>query len=128
MIFLRIVYERLPDSSSHIFEFAFQDLSKSEEPPLETSLDPSLVLASQRFVSQHYLTSDGKWGVQSDKVWDTYLDWLSQEGLLTSSRQSRTPVEGVSASLDDLRAGKVGEKISRESVPSRELFTNEYLS
>lgn len=105
-----------------------QDLSKKEEPGLESPLDPSLVLASQRVLSEHYLNSDGRWGVQSDKVWETYIDWLAAEGLLTSARQSREPVEGVSASLDDLRAGKVGEKVPRESVKSAELFTNEYLS
>ena len=40
--------------------------------------------------------------------WERFVDWLAERGLLTSAMPSRAPVEGVSASLDDLRAGQGG--------------------
>lgn len=59
--------------------------------------------------------------------WDAFLDWLSDNGLLTSAVPSRTPVEGFSASLDDLRAGRAGRPLARSAVSSNKLFTNEFL-
>jgi hypothetical protein len=58
---------------------------------------------------------------------DTYLDWLSEHGLLTTFTQSRQPIDGTSATLDELRFGKTGDLIQRESVPSSKLFTNDFL-
>ena len=34
---------------------------------------------------------------------NTYLDWLHEAKLLTATRQSRSPEDGVSATLDELR-------------------------
>ena len=76
---------------------------------------------------QHFLTKDGKWGVQDKSRWDGFLDWLSEKKLLTTKVQSRNAVEGVSASLDDLRLGDVGDIVPRESVSSAALFTNAFL-
>lgn len=76
---------------------------------------------------QHYLDSAGEWGLMSGGRWDAFLDWLSDKGLLTSAMQSRAPIQGVSASLDDLRQGRAGEAIPREAVKSADLFTNEFL-
>lgn len=60
--------------------------------------------------------------------WSNFLDWLSESGLLTSKVQSRTGVgEGSAASLDALRAGDVGELISRDSIDAQSLFTNDLL-
>jgi hypothetical protein len=35
--------------------------------------------------------------------------------------------DGVSTTLDGLRAGDAGERISPDSVPSSSLFTNDFL-
>lgn len=58
--------------------------------------------------------------------WSKFLDWLSESGLLTSKVQSRDGV-GSAASLDALRAGDVGELISRDSIDAQSLFTNDLL-
>ncbi len=76
---------------------------------------------------QHFLTKDGLWGVQDKTRWERFLDWLSDRQLLTTSLQSRNKVEGVTASLDDLRLGKAGEIIPRGSLSSDVLFTNAFL-
>ena len=55
------------------------------------------------------------------------MDWLHAQGLLTTLKPSRTPVDGESASLDDLREGKAGEMIPRESIKVQELFTTDFL-
>jgi len=78
-------------------------------------------------VLQHFLTKDGLWGVQDKTRWEKFLDWLSDRQLLTTSVQSRNKVEGVTASLDDLRLGKAGEIIPRDSLSSDALFTNAFL-
>ena len=43
--------------------------------------------------------------------WQEYCDCLDEAGLLTNLAQSRTPVGGQSATLDDLRAGRAGERV-----------------
>ncbi|CAL8460828.1 g359 [Coccomyxa elongata] len=91
------------------------------------SMDEKLATASQEMVSMHYLDAAGRWGHMQADRWDKFLDWLDDKGLLTSAMPSRNPVEGVSASLDDLRAGKAGQKIPRSSVNATDLFTNEFL-
>eukprot|EP00959_Pyramimonas_sp_CCMP1952_P091511 1915860-Pyramimonas_sp.AAC.1 len=50
---------------------------------------------SQRELSGAYLDAEGKWGRMEAARWDMYLDWLSEEGLLTTFTQSRTPREGA---------------------------------
>ena len=60
--------------------------------------------------------------------WEQFLDWLSDNGLLTSKVQSRTTGGGDTASLDALRAGDAGETIPRNSVSTDSLFTNSYLT
>jgi hypothetical protein len=62
-----------------------------------------------------------------ERRWDAFLDWLSKNGLLTSLMPSRSPMEGVSASLDDLRAGRAGQPVPRSSISSSKLFTNDFL-
>lgn len=93
----------------------------------DTPLDQGLVIDSMHMLSEHFLTKDGLWGVQDKIRWDRFLDWLSDRQLLTTSLQSRNTVEGVTASLDDLRIGKAGEIIPRDSLSSDALFTNAFL-
>lgn len=76
---------------------------------------------------QHFLTTDGRWGRQDKARWDAFLDWLSDRKLLTTKVQSRTVVQGLSASLDDLRQGDAGEVIPRDMLVSDALFTNNFL-
>jgi len=59
--------------------------------------------------------------------WDSFLDWLSSKGLLTTKVQSRGPAGDCTSSLDGLRSGDAGEVIPREAVSSSSLFTNDFL-
>ena len=76
---------------------------------------------------QNYLDANGRWGMMESQRWDAFLDWLSDKGLLTSTMPSRKPVEGQSASLDDLRQGRAGERIPRDAVKSADMFTTSFL-
>lgn len=77
---------------------------------------------------QHFLAKDGRWGWQDKARWDAFLDWLSDRKLLTTKVQSRTVVQGLTASLDNLRQGDAGEVIPRDMLVSDALFTNDFLS
>eukprot|EP00730_Choanoeca_flexa_P012723 TRINITY_DN4557_c0_g1_i2.p1 TRINITY_DN4557_c0_g1~~TRINITY_DN4557_c0_g1_i2.p1 ORF type:complete len:322 (+),score=76.43 TRINITY_DN4557_c0_g1_i2:30-968(+) len=68
-------------------------------------LDDDHLLEAQRYMSDHYLTSDGDWGVMEADVWNKFMDFIKTTG-------------------DDvqLRDG------SRQPWPeARDLWTNEYL-
>ncbi|KAA6428902.1 MAG: hypothetical protein FRX49_01012 [Trebouxia sp. A1-2] len=93
----------------------------------DTPLDVGWVVDSMQMLSEHFLTKDGLWGVQDKTRWERFLDWLSDRQLLTTSVQSRKKVKSVTASLDDLRSGKAGEIIPRNSLSSDALFTNAFL-
>lgn len=96
--------------------------------PLPGPLDPDMVLQSQQQISQQYLNpSSGSWGVMDVGVWSKFLDWLSDSGLLTGKVQSRQAGRPHTSSLEELRAGDVGEAIARESVNAADLATNAYL-
>ena len=83
------------------------------------------LLLNNAYLMQHFLDKQKQWGRQEKARWDGFLDWLSDKGLLTTKVQSRTSVDG--ASLDDLRQGKSGEQVPRDSLPADRLFTNAYL-
>ena len=87
-------------------------------------LDARLVQASQKELAKAYLDGEGRWGRMTDERWSTYLDWLSESGLLTTFLQSRAPVAWVSASLDDLRKGNAGDIIPRDSLPASSLYVD----
>mmetsp|Transcript_5522 Transcript_5522/g.18649 ORF Transcript_5522/g.18649 Transcript_5522/m.18649 type:complete len:193 (+) Transcript_5522:817-1395(+) len=90
------------------------------------AIDPALAKGSAEFLSGKFLDPDTKeWGKMDAAVWDEYIDWLWESGLLTTGTQSRHPDGGKTFSLDDLRAGSAGERIPRDSVPV--VFTNGYL-
>ena len=55
--------------------------------------------------------------------WDSWLDWLHANGLLTGAMHSRTPDGLLKVSLDELRQGKGGELLPRGSVAAGQLFT-----
>mmetsp|Transcript_29626 Transcript_29626/g.64442 ORF Transcript_29626/g.64442 Transcript_29626/m.64442 type:complete len:357 (-) Transcript_29626:139-1209(-) len=90
----------------------------------QVELNAELVLESQKVLGPAYLDAEGRWGRMTEERWTKYLDWLHEAGLLTTMVQSRTPKEGVSASLDDLRAGNVGEKIDKSALPATSLYVD----
>ncbi|KAL3142310.1 hypothetical protein ABBQ38_002651 [Trebouxia sp. C0009 RCD-2024] len=114
------------------YEFAAQHPEEAAEllcqTASDTALDKEMVKESMQMLSQHFLTKDGRWGRQDKARWDAFLDWLADRKLLTTKVQSRTTVQGQTASLDDLRRGDAGEVIPRELFVADALFTNDFLS
>jgi ABC-type nitrate/sulfonate/bicarbonate transport system substrate-binding protein len=46
-------------------------------------LDPALVAASQAWISPRYQADAPRWGEQSASVWQSYADWMTNNGILT---------------------------------------------
>lgn len=82
----------------------------------------------QKILSTCYLNADGNWGLMTTQKWTEFLEWLGTNGLLTSKIQSRVPVEGLSTSLDGLRAGDTGDAILLTPSFIDQLFTNDLFS
>jgi hypothetical protein len=112
------------EAADILFDAVASDIKRGAMAALPIPLDREMCRASQEYVSARYLSSEGHWGVMQQKMWDDFLDWLSENGLLTTAIQSRK--EG-GTSLDDLRQGKVGDTIPREKVISTQMFTNSFL-
>lgn len=98
-----------------------------ECPDLPTPIDINVLKGSAQVVKECSLNGDGKWGHMEADRWDKFLDWLSEQGLLTTKVQSRGGASDDTASLDGLRGGDAGEPIPRNSVKAETLFTNEFL-
>jgi len=92
------------------------------------SLVPEQVRESQKIIGKYYIADNGKWGRICKKKAQTFFDWLSENGLLTTLMQSRSPVPGVSTTLDELRDGDPGRPVPTEEVNPDEIFTNKYFS
>lgn len=90
----------------------------------EKTPHPTDKSAPPRYGVGRYLDAEGKWGRMTKARWAEYLDWLSEADLLTTFVQSRAPTPGLSASLDDLRAGNAGEPIPRESIQATQLYAS----
>ena len=48
-------------------------------------LDPELVKASQKWISQYYQADAPRWGEQKGSVWQGYSDWMVENGILQAS-------------------------------------------
>jgi len=47
-----------------------------------SELDPELVTASQKYLSQQYKGDSPKWGLMEKSIWDNFSDWMFENGLL----------------------------------------------
>ena len=117
------------------FQYASKHPQETAEIFIENSLVPkdhpiytkAFLVRSMEILSRTFLTPEGSWGSMERKRWDTYLDWLDENGLLTTYTNSRHPKEGISTSLDKLRSGQGGARIPRQEIDSRDIFTNDFL-
>ncbi|HEY4553218.1 MAG TPA: ABC transporter substrate-binding protein [Bacillaceae bacterium] len=48
----------------------------------EPDLDPELVKKSQEWLAPRYKDDAAKWGEQKKEVWENYMDWMLDKGLL----------------------------------------------
>ena len=97
---------------------------------LPVPLDAAVLKGSVAHVATLLLNTDGRWGVMEQSRWDAFLDWLSENQLLTTHVQSRNSSSDKSAgttSLDGLRGGDAGDVIPRDSVHATAMFTNAFL-
>ena len=124
--FLAATAEGYEFAAAHPDEAAKELVEGAQELCGDSELDLEMCVRSQRKLSPSYLNSDGRWGRQTKGRWDAYLDWLDEEGLLTTHANSRKPVKGQSATLDGLRAGDVGARIPRAQVRAESIFTNAF--
>ena len=92
----------------------------------DASLDITMVERSMAKLATAILDDRGRWGTMERGRWDSYLDWLAEEGLLTTFVNSRMP-SATSATLDELRAGRAGDPIPRAAVSAAQLFTTAFL-
>ena len=81
------------EAADILFDAVASDIKRGAMAALPIPLDREMCRASQEYVSARYLSSEGHWGVMQQKMWDDFLDWLSENGLLTTAIQSRK--EGV---------------------------------
>ena len=88
-------------------------------------VDGKVAEAACAATAEFVLDAEGAWGRQDGARWTGWVAWLQRNGLLTSLLPSRAPVEGVSASLDDLRCGAAGDPC--DAPPADELWTNDLL-
>ena len=98
-----------------------------ECPDLPTPINIDVLKGSAHVVKGCSLNGDGKWGRMEASRWDKFLDWLSDQGLLTTKVQTRGTATDDTTSLDGLRGGDAGDVIPRESVKAETLFTNAFL-
>ena len=59
--------------------------------------DPEFLRASQRRVADAYLTADGRWGVMTEERWEEFVEWLADEGILTTPDGDPIPAADLPA-------------------------------
>jgi len=108
---------------------AAADLVRLAKADSGVELDAGMCEESASYIATKALTTEagaGQWGRMDPEVWAAYLGWLDTNGLLTTAKQSRHPdADDNSVSLDQLRAGEVGQMIPLASIPV--VFTNDFL-
>jgi len=60
--------------------------------------DLDVLEASQRQLASAYLTTDGEWGTMTHSRWNAFVEWLADNGILTT-------IDGEPIPADDIDAG-----------------------
>ncbi|MCK5566513.1 MAG: ABC transporter substrate-binding protein, partial [Actinomycetia bacterium] len=53
-----------------------------------SELDSEMVIASQEYLSGHYMGDSPRWGVMEKSVWDNFSNWMYENNLLQSNLES----------------------------------------
>lgn len=93
-------YQHAAREPEHAAELLF---AAAQHPALS---DSAFVQHSQRVIAPDYCTAAGQWGVMETDRWATFLDWLSEHGVLLDTD---------------------GQPIPRDAVHAADLFTNTLL-
>ena len=122
-------YASNPYNKDEVATFMQNGANDGSFPGTEKTISHEFICRSLEILGPTFVDQNtGKWGHMTHERWDTYLDWLDENHLLTTFINSRQPKEGISATLEQLRSGHAGSRIPRTSIDSTTLFTNEYLS
>ena len=75
------------------YEFAIRNPDESADLLVAAvpELDPELVKASQKWISDYYQADAPRWGEQKESVWQGYSDWMAENDIL------QTPISGKDA-------------------------------
>ncbi len=76
--------EKFIKATSEGYNFAINNPEEAADILLEHApeLDSTLVLESQKWLSERYAGKEKAWGIQKYEVWERYTDWLVARGLL----------------------------------------------
>lgn len=88
--------------------------------------DDNLMRRSVVAASETFLNEDGQALMMQEGKWAGFLDWLSENGMLTTKMQSRHGGQDKTT-LDGLRQGDAGDAIKRDTIQANHLFTSGYL-
>jgi ABC-type nitrate/sulfonate/bicarbonate transport system substrate-binding protein len=47
-----------------------------------SGLDRDLIIASQKYLADKYVTDSGKWGLMKPEIWDTFSSWMFDKKLI----------------------------------------------
>jgi len=72
------------------YQFAIKNPEKAAEILLAdvSELDREMVIASQKYLSDQYISDAPKWGVMKKEIWYQYGNWMHENNLLYSSFES----------------------------------------
>lgn len=124
--FLKQTAEGMKYAVTHKQEAADLVISSCKVLFPDFSFDEDLMRRSVSAASDTFLTEEGRALVMNEDKWNGFLDWLSENGLLTTKIQSRVGGEGKTT-LDGLRQGDAGDNIPRQAIQADHLFTTAYL-
>lgn len=76
--------EKFMDATIKGYNFVIENPDEGAEILLKNApeLDKNLVYASQKWLSSRYAGNEEVWGMQKLEVWERYMNWLYERGLL----------------------------------------------
>jgi len=85
------VVRALMKALSRGYDFAAENPGQAAELLLAAvpELDTELVKASQDWLSQYYQAEAPRWGEQKESVWQDYVDWMVENGILSAPISAR---------------------------------------
>jgi len=106
------ILEKFLTAIARGYEFAAANPEKAAKILGETASgmdndDEPFLRESQQQIADAYLTADGEWGPMDNERWDTFVEWLATNGILTTTD---------------------GEEIQAVDLPTDSLYTNNLLA
>lgn len=73
-------------ATSRGYEYAVENPEDAVNSLLEAApeIDKDIAVASQKYLANEYISDADKWGEMKEKIWETYGNWMLENGLLES--------------------------------------------